>query len=407
MMSAPTDDTEELRLEKLQKLDILDTPRELAFDRITGLVRKIFGVPMSTVTFIDGHRQWFKSCPGMKDRETDRKPALCYHAIREISPFVVEDTRLNPIFQDNPFVTGSPFIRAYAGVQLKYEGVNIGTLCAMDTVPRGFSAEDIDILADLAAIVMDELAMRTAALRDHLTGALSRRAFRSEADRLIALARRHGHIASCAMLDFDHFKRVNDTYGHGTGDVVLKAVVDVCRRTLRKSDIIGRIGGEEFAVLLPHTELASAREAIEKVRKAIAETVIATPAGSLNVTCSFGLASTDGTEQDLDQLLRCADSALYAAKEAGRNQTIVWVAAPPLNGITMRKVLKAGRIAFNIGRSTIDCTVRSLSEKHAIIDVVNAAGVPEKFKLQIGANDISRACQIVSKSESRIEVEFT
>ena len=95
------------------------------------------------------------------------------------------------------------------------------------------------------------------------------------------------------------------------------------------------------------------------------------------------------------------------AKEAGRNQTIVWVAAPPLGGMTMRKVLKAGRIAFNVGRSTIDCTVRSLSEKNAVFDVVSAADVPERFKLQIGANDMSRVCQIVAKSDSRIEVEFT
>ena len=114
-MSTPTHDIDDQRLEKLQKLDILDTPEELAFDRITGLVRKIFGVPMSTVTFVDGHRQWFKSWPGMQERETDRKPALCYHAIREISPLVIEDTRLDPRFQDNPFVIGSPFIGAYAG----------------------------------------------------------------------------------------------------------------------------------------------------------------------------------------------------------------------------------------------------------------------------------------------------
>src|SRR5579872_5008323 len=201
-MSTPTHDIDDQRLEKLQKLDILDTPEELAFDRITGLVRKIFGVPMSTVTFVDGHRQWFKSWPGMQERETDRTPALCYHAIRETSPLVIEDTKLDPLFQDNPFVTGSPFIRAYAGVQLKYEDINIGTLCAMDTAPRRFSSDDIGILADLAAIVLDELSMRNVAMRDHLTGALSRRAFRSEADRLIALARRHGHVASCAVLDF-------------------------------------------------------------------------------------------------------------------------------------------------------------------------------------------------------------
>jgi diguanylate cyclase (GGDEF)-like protein len=405
MTSLPTD-ADDPRLAALAKYDILDTPRELAFDRITGLVKKIFGVPMSTISFIDGHRQWFKASEGMADRETSRGPALCYYAIQQSTPLLIEDTSLDARFRDNAFVLGKPYLRAYAGVQLTTEGVNIGTLCAMDTAPRRFSPEQVGILADLAGIVMDELELRNVAMRDNLTGTLSRRAFRSEADRIVSLAQRHGHNVTCAVLDFDHFKAVNDAHGHGVGDLALVGVMDICQRKLRKSDVIGRIGGEEFAILLPHTDLAAAMEVIEKVRMAIAASSIETPCGPLRVTCSFGIAALGESRHDIDELLRCADSALYSAKAAGRNRAIVWVDAPPINGIARRRVLKAGQIAFNAGRSTVDCTVRSLSEHSATIDVISTADLPSKFKLNIEAGSLSRACRIISRSETRIEVEF-
>lgn len=405
-MTGLMESADDPRLEVLARLDILDTPHELAFDRVTGLVRKTLRVPISTITFIDGHRQWFKSSPGLKDRQTDRRPAFCSYAIRETTPLVIGDAAQDPRFRDNPFVLGEPYIRAYAGAQLWVDGVAIGTLCAIDTAPRAFSSDEISILTDLAEVVVDALEMRTLAMRDNLTGALSRRAFRSEAERLIALAQRHRHAASCVVLDFDHFKQVNDTHGHGVGDVVLATVVGVCRRLLRSSDIVGRIGGEEFALLLPHTDLMAAREVIEKVRQAIAATLIATPAGAINVSCSFGVAALDASAPDLDELLRRADGALYSAKRAGRNQTIVWTEAPPIDGLAKRRVFKAGRIAFNTGRSTVDCTVRALSESHASLDVVNAADVPQKFKLQIGVDAMNRTCEVLSKAEGRVEVAF-
>jgi diguanylate cyclase (GGDEF)-like protein len=405
MPSLPTD-ADDGRLAALAKYDILDTSRELAFDRITSLVRRIFGVPMSTITFIDGHRQWFKASEGMADRETDRSPALCNYAIQQSTPMVIEDTRLDPRFRENTFVLGKPFIRFYAGVQLTAEGVNIGTLCAMDTVPRPFSPEQLSILADLAGIVMDELELRNVAMCDSLTGVLSRRAFRSEADRIVTLAHRHGHKVTCAVLDVDHFKAVNDTYGHGVGDLVLAGIMDTCRRRLRKSDVIGRIGGEEFAVLLPHTDLGAAMEVIEKVRQAVAASSIATPCGPIRATCSFGIAARGDARHDIDELLRCADSAMYLAKKAGRNRAMLWAESPRINGIVRRRVLKAGQIAFNAGRSTMDCTVRALSDRDATIEVISTADLPAKFKLNIVADTLSRACRIVSKSDTRLEVEF-
>jgi|ERR1700690_3647840 hypothetical protein len=102
---------EQDRLAALDNYDVLDTPQEEAFDRVTRLVRSIFGVSMSTVTLIDGHRQWFKSQHGMPNQETERGPALCNAAINHPRPLIVPDTLQDPRFANNPFVVGAPFIR--------------------------------------------------------------------------------------------------------------------------------------------------------------------------------------------------------------------------------------------------------------------------------------------------------
>lgn len=400
-----SDDTDACRLQTLAELDILDTPRELAFDRITALCRRIFKVPMSTLTFIDGHRQWFKASEGMEDRETDRRPALCYHAIKQNNPLVLPDTLLDPRSANNPFVIGKPFIRFYAGAQLRVKGTIVGTLCVMDKRPREFDDESIAMLLDLAAIAVDELQLRNLSMQDSLTGALSRRAFRAEGERLTSLAMRHGHKLTCAVLDIDHFKSVNDTHGHAVGDMVLSSVIEATRRALRGTDTVGRIGGEEFGILLPHTGLADGMAALEKVRAAIAAQEIETPSGKFHVTCSLGGAELSAG-QHFDDTLHCADLAMYGAKNGGRNQAIAWVDPAPSISPARRRVFKAGQITFNAGRSTFDCTVRALSNDAAMLEVVSGADVPEHFKLAIASDDLSRACRVVSKSDNRIEIAF-
>ncbi|GEP00166.1 GGDEF domain-containing protein [Methylobacterium haplocladii] len=395
------------RLAALDRYDILDTPCEEAFDRITRLTRRIFDVPMSTITLIDGHRQWFKSRTGVAACETPRGPALCDVAIRETRALIVPDTNEDPRFLANPFVVGAPHIRFYAGAPLiTPEGHGIGTLCAMDTKPRSFLDDQVETLTDLARIVMSELELRMLAMTDGLTGTLSRRAFREEFARAFALAQRHRHDLSCIMVDLDHFKSVNDRHGHAVGDLVLAAATAACREELRKSDAFGRMGGEEFAVLLPYTSLASALRVAEKLRAAIAHVRIPTPGGALQVTASFGVAALDGATADMDGLLENADAALYAAKHEGRNRCREWRTVAIAHQGTRRRVLKAGLISFNGGRSSLDCTVRSLSDESASLRIVDTAGVPETFKLLIEADGLSRKCQIVAKADRRLDVAF-
>jgi diguanylate cyclase (GGDEF)-like protein len=275
----------------------------------------------------------------------------------------------------------------------------------MHDQPRTFDSAQLAILVDLAKTVTSELELRTLATRDALTGALSRRALREEFSRAISLARRHGFELSCIFFDLDHFKTVNDTHGHGVGDLVLRACVEACRGELRSTDTIGRFGGEEFAILLPHTGAKAALAVAEKIRNAVARCRVEGETGPVRFTASFGVAALDGSDIDVDQMLKRADTALYAAKAAGRNNCQMWHEQQPESGL-LRRVLKAGQITFNGGRSTIECTIRGLSKSGAMIQVISTAGVPERFKLGVVSEELHRMCKIAQKRDNQIEVAF-
>jgi diguanylate cyclase (GGDEF)-like protein len=398
---------EAARLVALESYDILDTPAEQAFDRITRIARNVFGVPIAAVTFIDGHRQWFKSRQGVVEHQTCKADSFCNVAIRQHDVLVVPDALTDPRFAETGLVVGPPHIRFYAGTQLRSpEGHGLGALCVIDTKPREFGASEIAILRDLGDMVMRELESQRLTSTDSLTGALSRHGFRNEAQRAIALALRHKHTTSCIVFDIDHFKQVNDKYGHA-GDVVLVECVQACRERLRASDIFGRIGGEEFAVVLPHTGAADAMKVAETLRGSVAQQQVPIPQAPLSITASFGVSTLDRSVGDIDELLRRADVALYTAKGSGRNRCAPFQDAEgSAKAGVMRRVLKAGKIAFNTGRSVVDCTVRALSDSGAEVEVVSTAGIPEKFKLLIEADGISRSCTVVRQMNRRMEVAF-
>jgi diguanylate cyclase (GGDEF)-like protein len=125
------------------------------------------------------------------------------------------------------------------------------------------------------------------------------------------------------MLDIDHFKRVNDTFGHATGDQVLRAVARRCKFTIRDFDILGRYGGEEFAILLPETNLSAGQMVAERLRKEVATAPIDTDREALRITISLGVAKASNETSNLSVLLDHADTAMYAAKQSGRNRVMV------------------------------------------------------------------------------------
>ena len=159
----PPDEAE--RLDVLHALNLLDTPTEVAFDRITRLVARVLDVPIALVSLIDTDRQWFKSRVGLDAIETPREVAFCAHAITQTAPMIVVDATQGVRFEDNPLVTGNPNIRFYAGVPLRSAGgLAIGTLCAIDSKPRQLSADETNILIDLAALVSKEVQLREAVI---------------------------------------------------------------------------------------------------------------------------------------------------------------------------------------------------------------------------------------------------
>ncbi len=394
-------------LESLARYDILDTPREESFDRITRIVCRVLSVPMSTVTFLDGHRQWFKSRQGLDAAETARDISFCRIPIAEGRPLIVTDALADPRFRENPLVLDGPRIRFYAGAPLRgADGVCIGTLCAMDTKPRTLDENEIGIFLDLARIVESELELRILANTDCLTGVVARRAFLEEGERAVSLALRHRYDLSCISFDLDHFKTINDSAGHSAGDAVLAATAKTCAAHLRKSDIFGRLGGEEFSIILPHTSVADAAAVAEKLRTEIQAQATRTRIPVRPVTASFGVSCLASPPTDLAALLAVADGAMYSAKSRGRNCCVVGV-SPTSEGEKLgRRVLKAGNIVFNRGNSVIDCTVRRLSEQGASLDVISPADVPPRFKLSIESDNFSKACEIVRKDARNIEVVF-
>lgn len=309
------------RIAALHRLDVLDTGIEQPFEKIVTLVRTVLAVPIATVTLVDRDRQWFKAHRGLDRQETPRSISFCTHTIQQREPLIVEDAHLDPRFADSPLVAGPPHIRSYAGIPLRTpEGYNVGSLCAMDTRTRRFSPADIAILSNLANIVCDELELRMIAQVDHLTGALTRRGFIEQAEREIARSHRYGRPSTLMMLDVDHFKSVNDTYGHATGDQVLQQIANIAEVTLRPSDVFGRLGGEEFAILLPETGGDEAVVVAERLRQAIADHPMRLPVGgTLQVTASFGIAALAPTLGSVPAWLESADTMLYSAKSGGRN----------------------------------------------------------------------------------------
>lgn len=158
------------------------------------------------------------------------------------------------------------------------------------------------------------------ATTDGLTGLANRRHFMERGAAELGRSRRTGQQVSCIMFDVDHFKKVNDTFGHDAGDAVLKALAKTARETLRGIDVLGRLGGEEFAALLPETGLEAALQAAERLRVAVADMGLVHGGAPLAVTMSLGVAQAAGAEETLDSLLKRADEALYEAKQSGRNR---------------------------------------------------------------------------------------
>ncbi len=178
------------------------------------------------------------------------------------------------------------------------------------------------------------------ATTDGMTGLMNKRAMLDEAARKVAAAARFGRPLSVLIADIDFFKKVNDTYGHDIGDLVIRGLGDVLKRQKRNTDFVARFGGEEFVVLCEQTDATGAMLLAERIREELAKIVFHAPVGTFGVTCSIGVATFPDAGKEWEALFKSADEALYVSKRSGRNRSTAWSARS--HGAAAARVKAAG-----------------------------------------------------------------
>jgi diguanylate cyclase (GGDEF)-like protein/PAS domain S-box-containing protein len=253
---------------------------------------------------------------------------------------IVEDIQTHEYWKPYTQLAEAANLRAcWSEPIISSRGKVLGTFAVYHAHPQSPLPKDIERIgfaANVASIAIEnrqayeELELR--AYSDYLTGLANRRYFLEQAESELARVQRYGSPLSILMLDVDYFKHINDTYGHKVGDLVLQKLASVCKATLRDVDVVGRIGGEEFAVILPETANVAAAEAAERLRAALAAAEVPlSERDPLRFTVSVGVVTLGAAGASVDTLLNQADQALYLAKHAGRNRVCTFDQVAGLN----------------------------------------------------------------------------
>lgn len=204
------------------------------------------------------------------------------------------------------------------------DGSEFVTSTAIIKVGKGSGIHYAAIVRDISENKKTEEELLRLAATDPLTGAFNRREFTSLAEQESLRSNRYNRPLSILMLDLDHFKRLNDTYGHGAGDKALQRFTTLCCNTLRTMDIFGRWGGEEFVALLPETDAEGAAVIAERLRKIVSQSILVYNDQKISFTVSIGITQYRPGETEIDAPLSRADAAVYDAKKAGRNRISVY-----------------------------------------------------------------------------------
>jgi diguanylate cyclase (GGDEF)-like protein len=332
MQQPPVPLDESRRLAVLRSLELLDTPAEERFDRITRLARRLFNAAAATISLVDESREWVKASAGFPHAQLARAVSMAAHAIAEPDLFVVEDTVKDARFYDQPLVTDLPRARFFAAHPLRARDASgIGALCVYDVAPRTLTLIERQSLADLAAIAEGELrenvlsfsqrevvaTPRETSRIDPLTRLWNRAAMFDILARELDFARVQEKPVALLLVRVDRTEGIDEPQSAATGDWVLTEVARVLRTSLRPYDVIARFSGDEFAALLTGVDETNVLEAAERVRRAIGREFRIPSAQKIAVTIGAAAASSLGAEAD--ELLRAAQSALWAAKTGGGN----------------------------------------------------------------------------------------
>jgi diguanylate cyclase (GGDEF)-like protein len=330
--------TATLKLARMRESELFCTPIEERFERITRLARLALRVTAAAVTLINDEKQWFKSVSGWNISELPLDRSLCRLLLERGQTTVVEDAARDPATKDHPLVSGSPGFRFYAAQPLRdADGATVGTFCIFDRQPRHFSAAERQAFADLATLAQRELyadqltnahsklvsklgVARREAMMDPLTRLWNRRG----AQVMLKAACEEGDAdnlpLAIALLDLDDFKRINDTYGHQVGDDVLRRSAARLIGVVRSGDLVCRIGGDEFMIVMSGADGKTAAEVAERARTSMTDSALATRQGGIRITVSIGYTVRQPKEPfTFERLLERADRGLLKSKAAGRD----------------------------------------------------------------------------------------
>jgi diguanylate cyclase (GGDEF)-like protein len=305
---------EESRLAELRSIGILDTQAEERYDRFTRLAKRAFNVPFAMLSMVDEKREWFKSRQGMEETELPREGSFSTEAIKQDKVMVIQDATRDPRFSKLARESG---IKFYAGCPIKtHRNYRIGTLCIADTTPRNFTPEDHACLQDLACMIEEEIAVQSIANIDDLTSLFNRRGFLGIGQHTISVCNRMRRPATVMFFDLDGFKQVNDQYGHAEGDKVLKNIGTLLLSAFRNSDVVARVGGDEFCVLLTGTDTAHIERPLENLAASVELQNNATP---YDIAYSVGVAEYNDRHESISKLMEEADSQMYEQKRTRKS----------------------------------------------------------------------------------------
>lgn len=250
-------------------------------------------------------------------------------AVRERKPILILDNAIpgDNLHGSSRMQSAGKAIRSAIAAPLIVGDKVLGALALSATRPAAFSDADLHLLVSFAATTTAAIQNATLhselqrlALTDALTELYNRRAFFEVGQREFERFRRSARPLSAIMVDIDNFKEINDGFGHTVGDQVLRILADRCNSNIRQTDLLGRYGGDEYGLLLPETELDTAREVAERIRKSIISTPFLTEQGLVEVTVSLGITSATPEIPSFAALIARADVALYTAKQSGKNR---------------------------------------------------------------------------------------
>jgi diguanylate cyclase (GGDEF)-like protein/PAS domain S-box-containing protein len=319
-----------------QAVSVVNSALDLqhVLDRILTELNKVVYYDSASVFFVEEDRLRIVALRGFPDPERflnqiyPLEDPLLQKVKESGGPLILFDAQEDPRFEK---WVGTDYVHGWLGVPLFVHGNCIGFLTLDNRQAGAYNADAAKqalVFANQAAIAIENARLfeqvQRLAITDPLTSLHNRRYFFEVAHRELERARRYQSSLSLIMIDIDRFKEVNDTHGHLIGDMVLKHIAERLKAQLREIDVLCRYGGEEFVILLPDTALDAAYQVAERLRQAIVQKPIQADGNQVKVTTSLGVAHMDEECQQIDDLIRYADQALYQAKAAGRNQSILW-----------------------------------------------------------------------------------